>query len=528
MKIQGVAYDRQGEALANATLFFKLKIRSDSLTGKVVWSDEFELTTDEKANYILDLEASGSKSEIKSAMLRKQTSYYLEEQMQMASAEEKTIFFQEIFFWDKNAIDTVAPVYENTGVTSANTNVSAIQPNESNTTINDIAEEDMTEEEILDAENPSQMSANGQSVPIDNMDISADGKSMSANANNNSGSVGNAKGELISEAVASATYLSVNKQDNLPEGRVLHQMASIGDKFYVVGGYNGERYSKTCWSFDPEERNWEALAPMTVERTEHQLHALNNSLYAIGGTPQSDAYLEVYDVSNNTWTSYEAPFKEKRLFFTDTYKDGLCWVDAGNEKSTSKLYFFNSGSKVWSVLNETPEVGSVMWFGTVNDKLSFILKKQNQGLSVYQLEASGDWTKLNDLPARLNQATLLSLGDAIYCIEADSKGKSEKYLFKLEGEEWVQKPSYALYRRDASIISLNNRIVVIGGEGDQQRHMNLIEYYNPEVEQWESSSRLSVGSSKQAACVLKKTIYISGGHSIKSFTSDRVASLQFY
>ena len=525
MKIQGVAYNRQGEALANATLFFKLKIHSDSLNGKLVWSDEFQITTDSKANYTLDLEDLGSKSQIKAAMLRKQTSYYIEEVMQNNTGDWQTVFFQEIFFWDKNTIDTVAPVYQNS--TTAQNSLNAIQPNEDNTTINDTAEQDMTEEELL-----TEQSFNGDTndVLMDSEDMSTEamGGMASGNAKNGSISNGNSKGELISVALASKSYLSVNKQERMPEGRVLHKMASVANRLYLVGGYNGELYSKSCWSFDPGQRKWAVLAPMSVARTEHQLHAINNNLYAIGGTDQSDAYLEVYDVSKNEWTPYAAPFKEGRSFFTEAYKNGVYWIDVANEKTRSKLYFFDSKVKTWSVLNTSPEAGRVMWFGLVNEKLSLVLKKQNQTLSVYQMEVSGDWTKLNDLPVRLNQAKLLNLGASIYCIEADSKGKSEKYLFKLEDQEWVRKSSYALYRRDASIVSQHNRIVIIGGEGDQQRHMSLIEYYNPETEQWESSSRLSVGSSKQEACILKETIYISGGHSIKSFTSDRVESLQFY
>lgn len=535
IKIQGVAYNRQGELLANATLFFQLKIHRDSLQGKVVWSDDFELISNSKAEYTIDL---NSRAEVLSILQQKGSSYFIEESILRDDSNlYETIFFQELFFWNYDAIDTVAPVFhteEPIGNTVATeTSLTAVQPNEQNTTENDTAEEDMTEAELLEQEDPESENESETSDLIRSESISEETGNAGAvmgNANNGAGT-GNgdgSKGELVSESVENALYLSVNKQEALPEGRVLHQMGNIGSTLYIVGGYNGKSYSKTCWSFDTKERFWKVLSPMSIARTEHQLHVINDQLVVLGGTDQSSSYVEVFDTSKNEWKSYAAPFEEKGSFLTEAYKKGVCWISEGNEKTKSKIHFFNSQSGDWTELGSSPEVGRVSWFGSVNGKLALVIKKQNQRLVAYQMEHSGKWIKWSDIPVQMNQAKLLNLGSDLYCIEADSKGKSEKYLLKLEAGEWVQKPAYALYRRDASIVCQNNRIVIIGGEGDQQRHMNLIEYYNPETEQWESSSRLLVGSSKQAACIIDQTIYISGGHSIKSFTSDRVESLQFY
>lgn len=540
IKMQGVAYDRQGQILRNATLFFQLKIHSDSLNGNVVWTDDFEVQSDDQGIYTIDVTDAKSKEEIRNILQEKQSSYYIEESIRREeSAIYETVFFQELFHWKQNSTSVfetsealTSNPQEGEGVLYSKTEVQpaveAVRPDESNTKVYEL-EEAMSEEELLEKKAELVVEEKPEmELPENDFEPSGEGAGGFGNGKAAAGTANNQKGELVSEAVENPTYLSVNKQKSLPEGRVMHQMASIGTTMYLVGGYNGENYSKSCWSFNPRERVWQERAAMHVARTGHQMHAVLASLIVVGGTDQAESYIEVFDPLKNEWTQGSAPVAEAEDFFTAVFQNGLYWIAEGDEKTKQDIHHYNVIAGEWTLKGTSPEAGRLQWFGELHGKLLMVLKKQNNTQVVYQRETTGDWTKLPNLPVPIEAPFLLNIGRDIYCIEADSKGQSEKYLFKLASSVWQQKPAYALARRYASIVSRNGLIVLVGGEGDKQRNMNVIEYYNPETEQWESSSRLLVGSSQQVSCIVNQTIYITGGHSIKSFTSDRVESLQFY
>jgi DNA-binding CsgD family transcriptional regulator len=89
--------------------------------------------------------------------------------------------------------------------------------------------------------------------------------------------------------------------------------AELGDRIYLVGGYDGEHELATCESFDPASAllggdPWRALAPMPDGRAGHAVAAALQHLYVLGGGWQSPITENLrYDIVNNTWGAVPSP-----------------------------------------------------------------------------------------------------------------------------------------------------------------------------------------------------------------------------
>ncbi len=85
--------------------------------------------------------------------------------------------------------------------------------------------------------------------------------------------------------------------------------ALLGERIYVVGGYDGEREQSTCAAYDPATETWETCAPLAVGRGGLGLTALGGQLYAIGGGGWTSylGFNERYIPHDDTWTPVETP-----------------------------------------------------------------------------------------------------------------------------------------------------------------------------------------------------------------------------
>ncbi|XP_033096250.1 gigaxonin-like [Anneissia japonica] len=107
--------------------------------------------------------------------------------------------------------------------------------------------------------------------------------------------------------------------------RVDHAIVATGGYVYVTGGTNscygygrnrrgivlntGERY-------DPSLNQWTAIAPMLTCRENHNLVAINDDIYAIGGNNMNERELtsvEVYNILTDTW-KYSVSMPIPRMF----------------------------------------------------------------------------------------------------------------------------------------------------------------------------------------------------------------------
>ena len=104
--------------------------------------------------------------------------------------------------------------------------------------------------------------------------------------------------------------------------------AALGDRIYVVGGYDDEAEYDTCEVYDPAADTWADCRPMDVRRGGLALVAVRNNLYAIGGGVEGYlAFNERYDPRLNLWTKVATPVVEQwrglGAAFIDPYLYGI-------------------------------------------------------------------------------------------------------------------------------------------------------------------------------------------------------------
>jgi DNA-binding CsgD family transcriptional regulator/N-acetylneuraminic acid mutarotase len=96
-------------------------------------------------------------------------------------------------------------------------------------------------------------------------------------------------------------------------GRAFAAAAALGDRIYVVGGYDGEQELTTCTIYDPATKMWEECAPLAVGRGGLGLVAIGGQLYAVGGGGWTSflGFNERYNPSNDTWSVIETPLVDE-------------------------------------------------------------------------------------------------------------------------------------------------------------------------------------------------------------------------
>jgi kelch-like protein 19 len=76
----------------------------------------------------------------------------------------------------------------------------------------------------------------------------------------------------------------------------------LGQKIYVVGGFNGTSQLSSVERFDTEKNVWDEVAPIKIARSALSLTVLDGKLYAMGGYDgQFSNLVEVYNPDENKW-----------------------------------------------------------------------------------------------------------------------------------------------------------------------------------------------------------------------------------
>lgn len=105
-------------------------------------------------------------------------------------------------------------------------------------------------------------------------------------------------------------YNRWEERATMTETRAALGVAVMGGFIYACGGFNVRRLD-TIERYDPATNSWTSLQPMSKFRSHHQLLALQNRLWAIGGKSYAVAnggarkvlnLCEVYDPSTDSWS----------------------------------------------------------------------------------------------------------------------------------------------------------------------------------------------------------------------------------
>jgi hypothetical protein len=112
----------------------------------------------------------------------------------------------------------------------------------------------------------------------------------------------------------------------MPTPRAFAGAGTVGERIYVVGGYDGQNELDTCQAYDPSTDTWQSCPSMNASRGGVSVAVIDGTLYAIGGGWES--YLvenEYFSPAQGTWKTFPSPILQE-------------WRDLGIGVNDSSIY----------------------------------------------------------------------------------------------------------------------------------------------------------------------------------------------
>lgn len=241
--------------------------------------------------------------------------------------------------------------------------------------------------------------------------------------------------------------------EELPSGPVLQGMNLVGykRKIYRVGGMQpknkaGEKsdnYSLAdAASYDPATKKWEALPPLPVPRSSHDVAIIGSKLYVIGGWtqlggqakptwPTDMVVLDLEKVSEG-WKSVKQPFI-RRAFIAGVL-DGKLYIMGGLDQEAKRIQLtevYDPKTDSWTHGPGFPD-GDRNGFAPSAATMDGALYMNMADGSMLKLNAKGDaWEKVGKSEPRI-VGRMVSNGDQLLVIGGSSKVGEGRMMNEIE------------------------------------------------------------------------------------------------
>lgn len=226
----------------------------------------------------------------------------------------------------------------------------------------------------------------------------------------------------------------------VPKSRYLCASSAVENALYVAGGFDGGRYYRDLWAFDPAKKTWTNRTSLGSERGGAAAVTLDGKLVLLGGENFAgflDA-VEAYDPSTNSWQSLpKAP----------TARSGAAAAVLGG-----KIYF----------------VGGFAEEGESN-KLECFDPKSKQ------------WTTLAPMPTARNMLSAEALDGMLYAlggVDIAGKDLNTVEVYDPKSNTWKAGPSMPTPRSTCKSAVVQNKLLVAGGTSGNDA-LRTLELFNP-------------------------------------------------
>ncbi|MDF0717410.1 PKD domain-containing protein [Muricauda sp. 334s03] len=268
--------------------------------------------------------------------------------------------------------------------------------------------------------------------------------------------------------------------------------------------------SQYLWNDKNENENYTA-------RHENSLVQAGDKFYLMGGRENAKT-IDIYDYTSDTWTSLvdSAPFEFNH--FQATEYNGLIWIIGAfntnnfpNEVPADYIWMFDPESQEWIQGPEIPESRRRGSTGLVvyNDKFYIVGGNtigHNGGYVQWFDEydpATGIWTPLADAPIARDHFAAVVIADKLYVAAGRQSGGETTWkptipqvdVYDFTAGTWSTLPAgqnIPTTRGGASAVNFNNKLVVIGGEVQDEEvygvltddALKVTEEYDPVTSSW--------------------------------------------
>ena len=314
--------------------------------------------------------------------------------------------------------------------------------------------------------------------------------------------------------------------------------AAIGQYIYIPGGYSGVAES-TMQRYNILANTLTTLAPLTSTLYAHSVVALDNKIYALGGseTGAEGTTNRIYNVATNSWQA-GAPLPVA-VHYAAAVTDGYyIYVLGGNVTDLITAQRYNPHTDTWALIPSMSQGrgGATGFFDGRN------VWAVAGGWSTY-LTTTEYWDGIQWQagPAVSTgvRTTGAAFGNGVALKAAGWNGGYEDDAEILSVEcappppppvctigEWQEVSPINTPRSRPSLAyaASNGRFYLVGGEASGANRDLPIEEYNPATDTWTDKANLLTGVSNTGVAVVGNYLYVPGGFS----SLGGIADLQRY
>ncbi len=271
---------------------------------------------------------------------------------------------------------------------------------------------------------------------------------------------------------------------------------------------------------------------LPVARTEVQVAQLGTRLYVIGGysaTSDCEARVDVFDAAKNAWSS-APPLPHGGNHFAVAAGDGKVYVfggGCGTADSYDTAYSLDVHAKSWTVLKPPPlrcGAGSATFFA---GKVHVVSGSCKVGPGIYQDvtthwvydPSSNTYATAAPLPEGRNHYCLITASGHIYAIggrhEVKTNERANVDIYDPAADRWTAGAPMPAKRSGAACVAYKGKIFVIGGDAGTETtpapaHDDIF-VYDLAANKWSRDGVLPYGLHGTDAAILLGRLYLPGG-----------------
>jgi N-acetylneuraminic acid mutarotase len=262
------------------------------------------------------------------------------------------------------------------------------------------------------------------------------------------------------------------RRSDMPTGRAAHETVVVGNKIYVLGGFNANLVEFDANEvYDPSADTWETKAPLPAPRALLAAAVVNDTIYAFGGgypDPTNEVY--AYDPVSDTWTR-KSDMPRARTRASAGVIDGIVYIVGGN--------------------------------------------RTERNCEAYD-PATDTWTRKKDIPGGTSGSiSLAPYGGLLYAFGGGyTMVFSPTYSYDPRTDRWTRKaemPTARAWEHAAPVI--DGKMYLIGGftSADYGTLLSDVDVYDPESDRWTEMPDMPFRKGLIGAAVVNGKIYVIGG-----------------
>ncbi|HOV28231.1 MAG TPA: kelch repeat-containing protein [Pseudobacteroides sp.] len=296
--------------------------------------------------------------------------------------------------------------------------------------------------------------------------------------------------------------------------------AVLGDngKIYVIGGFDGSNCLSTVEEYDPATDTWTSKASMPTARCRAGAVNVNGKIYVIGGFNGNSAVdkVEIYDPSTNEWSEGASMPTARSNFGISKLNNKIIVLGGKNGESVLKSFEeYDPTLDSWTIKKSLSNADSDFTVSEINGKLYFAGGQASNKVVEYD-DTIGLYTQRSELPSKLIGHTSVVINEKLYILGGYGEGSylSDVTIYNPKEGIWKKNTDMNHLRSYFSSTVLDGKIYAIGGIGGVNLGLgglDSVESYDPANDTWTLEPKMSVPRVDASAVSLNGKIYVMGG-----------------